>query len=656
MSFRQITAAALCAAAALRASADFEVRRGEEWIPIDYRRDIAPGSVMDFSGMGLQDAPAGKYGWLKNIDGHFEFEGRPGVRQVFYGVNLCKTANFPDHAVADRLVERLVRLGYNTVRIHHHDEAWAAAFAARRQADSNDGGYGGSGARLPSSVDAIDRLDYLLATAISRGLYITTDLYVSRNVNWPRAYYKTSVGHDGAVCADWCAFARGFLEHVNPYTGRAYKDEPGMPLISLVNEGAMTMFWDSLRSMPEIRARWQAWLAERRTEDSARWADVPNDPVETFADGWKGPWSREVCEFAANEERANYECERDFVRSLGAKALLTSVNYYALKKPYHKLRARLFDYADDHFYIDHPNGMDGGPQFGDATTWCPMKNPVAEFPRNAVTSADARVPGLPLVATEWNWCAPSRYRNLAGLVVGVASAVLDRDGMWRFDYSSHADTIDRNWHVTPFQMACDPAALVSDRAMVCLFLRGDEPRPDEKAAMTPDEAIEKTTRLAGFDAETGTLAVETARTCGVGGGPGAERTAGPLAVRIEGARAAVWASVIDGAANLASSSRILLAHLTDVANEGARFTGAEENVWSSYGTPPWVYLARAGRADVTLRLEGIGEARVWALALDGTRKRKIPAEVRNGALCFTADVAGDPDDATFLYEIADERQ
>ena len=236
------------------------------------------------------------------------------------------------------------------------------------------------------------------------------------------------------------------------------------------------------------------------------------------------------------------------------------------------------------------------------------------------------------------------------------SAVLDRDGMWRFDYSSHADTIDRNWHVTPFQMACDPAALVSDRAMVCLFLRGDAPRPDEKAAMTPDEAIEKTTRLAGFDAKTGTLAVETARTCGVGGGPGAERTAGPLAVRIEGAPAAVWASVIDGAANLASSSRILLAHLTDVANEGARFTGAEENVWSSYGTPPWVYLARAGRADVTLRLEGVGEARVWALALDGTRKTKIPAEVRNGALCFTADVAGDPDDATFLYEIVDERQ
>lgn len=636
MSFRQITAAALCAAAALRASADFEVRRGEEWIPIDYRRDIAPGSAMDFSGMGLQDAPAGKHGWLRNVGGHFEFEGRPGVRQVFYGVNLSNSANYPDHATADRLVERLVRLGYNSVRIHHHDRAWAAAL--------REGG------------DDIDRLDYLLSRCFEAGIYATTDLYVSRDVPWPREYYRCSAGHDDVVWTNWSTFARNFLEHVNPYTGRAYKDEPGMPLLSLVNEGAMTMHWASLRELPEVAARWRKWLEGRRAADARRYAAVPDDPAVTSADAWKGPWSAEVYEFAAHEERANFIRERDFVRAIGAKALLTSVNFYALKEPFRKLRAELFDYADDHFYIDHPNGVDGGPQFGEVRTSCPMKNPIVGLQHEIVAGAAARTPGLPLVATEWNWCAPSRYRNLAGLVVGVASAVLDRDGMWRFDYSSHADTIDRNWHVTPFQMACDPAALVSDRAMVCLFLRGDAPRPDEKAAMTPDEAIEKTTRLAGFDAETGTLAVETARTCGVGGGPGAERTAGPLAVRIEGARAAVWASVIDGAANLASSSRILLAHLTDVANEGARFTGAEENVWSSYGTPPWVYLARAGRADVTLRLEGVGEARVWALALDGTRKTKIPAEVRNGALCFTADVAGGPDDATFLYEIVDERQ
>ena len=43
----------------------------------------------DFSGWRLQDAPAGKYGWLKRAGGHFEFEGRSvGERVKFYGVNL----------------------------------------------------------------------------------------------------------------------------------------------------------------------------------------------------------------------------------------------------------------------------------------------------------------------------------------------------------------------------------------------------------------------------------------------------------------------------------------------------------------------------------------------------------------------------------------
>ena len=88
------------------------------------------------------------------------------------------------------------------------------------------------------------------------GIYATTNLFVSRPVPWrdigedrdgnvPCALYKTLVGcHDGAF-ADWCRWARAFLEHVNPYTGRAAKDEPGMPLISLINEGTLAMGFGS---------------------------------------------------------------------------------------------------------------------------------------------------------------------------------------------------------------------------------------------------------------------------------------------------------------------------------------------------------------------------------------------------------------------------
>ena len=39
----------------------------------------------------------------------------------FYGVNLCFSAHYITHEQADRLAERLARLGYNAVRLHHYE-------------------------------------------------------------------------------------------------------------------------------------------------------------------------------------------------------------------------------------------------------------------------------------------------------------------------------------------------------------------------------------------------------------------------------------------------------------------------------------------------------------------------------------------------------
>ena len=173
------------------------IRADDSWTRFENRKDILEGSALDFSGQGLQDAPAGKYGWLKAVRGCSECALRPGVAQRFYGVNLCFSANFPTREEADALIVRFVRSGYNAIRIHHHDDWWA---------------------KHPESRE---KLDYLVARAISCGLYVTADLYVSRRATWRELgedrpggpstqLYKTLVQTDERAYANWLAFAKEF--------------------------------------------------------------------------------------------------------------------------------------------------------------------------------------------------------------------------------------------------------------------------------------------------------------------------------------------------------------------------------------------------------------------------------------------------------------
>ena len=50
----------LCVLSAGSAPAAYRVSAGPDWVPIDYRKGIEPGSALDFSVFGLADAPAGE--------------------------------------------------------------------------------------------------------------------------------------------------------------------------------------------------------------------------------------------------------------------------------------------------------------------------------------------------------------------------------------------------------------------------------------------------------------------------------------------------------------------------------------------------------------------------------------------------------------------
>jgi hypothetical protein len=96
--------------------------------------------------------------------------------------------------------------------------------------------------------DHLDLQDYLIAQARERGIYMLFSPIQLYGSNWPddlqdstqpgfgRRFGKGRMGTDPAAIAAQVNYLRQILNHVNPYTRVALKDEPAILFIELVNE------------------------------------------------------------------------------------------------------------------------------------------------------------------------------------------------------------------------------------------------------------------------------------------------------------------------------------------------------------------------------------------------------------------------------------
>ena len=96
--------------------------------------------------------------------------------------------------------------------------------------------------------DHLDLLDYLIARARERGIYMLFSPIQLYGSNWPdalddssapgfgRRFGKARMGTDAAAIAAQVTYLREILAHVNRYTGVALKDEPAILFLELVNE------------------------------------------------------------------------------------------------------------------------------------------------------------------------------------------------------------------------------------------------------------------------------------------------------------------------------------------------------------------------------------------------------------------------------------
>lgn len=457
----------------LRASkTPLTITAGRNWSPFVYSLEIEPGGIFDFSHHA--DAPAGKHGPLITTpSGHFEFAERPGVRARFWGVNLCFDANFLEPEQADLLADRLVRSGYNTVRLHHFDGALVKP--------------GGRSYELDETL--LDKLDYLFAALKQRGLYINIDLYASRGfrademaefglkardtkgINY---VYKGMLPVSEAAHLSWERFAHNFLTRRNPYTGLTWAEDPALIGICPVNEDSPYARVNYGELLPLYTQAFEDWRTLPENKDSVPAGETDAQRAVAF--------NQFIFEASIRADTRMI----DYLRSLGSKALITGSNH-RIAQGLTFVRER-YDFVDNHQYWDHPRFPSNSWQLPQlhhqysAVAGRPLIETGTEPARTVADTGAAwtprgimptRVLGRPFAVTEFRFVRPNRYRAEGGVIMPAYASLQDWDAMYKFQYATSRQDALNVTTGSRFSITADPVGLVADRLSALLFLRGD---------------------------------------------------------------------------------------------------------------------------------------------------------------------------------------
>ncbi len=637
-------------------------KRGAAWRPFVYDRSVEAGSALDFS--FVTDAPAGKYGFVTVRDDEFIFE-KTGEPIRFHGGNLTFETCYPNREQADLLAERLSRIGYNAVRLHHFDYKL----------------HGGNGTDV--NPEALDQLEYLVHACKERGIYITLDLYTIRK-GWnglSGGAYKQAIMLIPEAREEFKEFVRNWLTHQNPYTKLRWCDDPVFNSISILNENTLSYGMTPERKGP---------MADRFRREFAEWA--VRNKVEPSNDAF--------LRFLDEVYRRYYDDMKTFLRELGVKAPLTDQNF--IPAPNAAPQRAMYDYVDNHLYWDHPTNYALPFKIRNASV-------LKERMLNPREIAPSRIFGMPFTVTEYNYCFPNALRAECGPIYGTMAAFQGWAGLYRFTYgTANKNLYGEKSGIEIFEGANDPVQTLGERMVAALFLRGDATEAEHAfpVAVPEDVTLEfrenypaaaqelmfagrtgtvltragkpvkplppGTRSIHPLDSQAGgpqtlrqegrewradfarrTFAVATPRSEALVL-PAGQTLSGTLLSAENGEAFGVVSAIALGEEPLAEAGRILLLHLTDVQVEGSEYL-ENANGNRLYRKIPSVGPLIAHRGTVRLRLR-LAEAprRLYALSPTGKRLYQVPFTYEDGKVCFEADTFGRNNDVIFAYELVCE--
>lgn len=381
------------------------------WFPATFDWDMTP---VDLRHLNDGHRPAGVHGRIEVRGDRLVFAD--GTPARLWGTNVVAYSLYSiDRETIAAQARRIAALGFNLVRIHHHDSHWVDPNIFVAGADDTQA----------LSDDALAKLDWWIKCLQDEGIYVWLDLHVGRRLRKgddvpafeelqareaePKGFSYVNPRIE-SLMQD---FARRYLGRSNRYTGRRYADDPGVVGVLVTNENDITHHFGNLMNEGAGAPRHRE-LLRALVEPFAKTHGIPLDAAMQ-------PWAHGPAKVVMNELEARFHLRmRKRLRSLGVRAPVATTSFWG-DDPMVSLPAlTVGDVIDVHGY-DGEGSLDVDPRSG--------HNFIHRI-------AAGRVEGMPITITEWNLLPPVRDRFVGPVWMAAMAALQGWDAPMHYCYSS----------------------------------------------------------------------------------------------------------------------------------------------------------------------------------------------------------------------------
>jgi hypothetical protein len=451
-------------------------------------------SPVDLSFLNQDERPAGKHGLLKAKGEQLIFED--GTQAKFWGVNIAAYALFSSSDDSIKLqAKRLSSLGYNLVRIHHHDSPWVSPNIFGDPSKATSGKIDPSG---------IAKIDWWIKCLKDEGIYVWLDLHVGRQlkphdniINFDEIKDKqtNSVDLKGfnylnpIIETAMQKFNEEYLNHINPYTGLAYKDEPAIATILITNENDFTnhgglgflpnQHYPSYTQIYMDKARAFADRHYLSFNISRFWPSTDQNSLinrlQRKIDRTWMAWEHGPSKLFLNDVEHQFNAHMiKHLKSLGVKVPIVTTSSWGEDGASSLPALTDGDMIDVHSYQNGTNPMQTDPhKQANFINWI----------------AAAQVVNKPLGVSEWNSDPfPSPYRHLLPLYLASQASFQGWDAMMLYAYSQ-SPFDEQTMRASNWDSALDPSIIATSPIAALLYRRGDVTEAETTYVLDPEQAI-----------------------------------------------------------------------------------------------------------------------------------------------------------------------